>query len=154
MALELVYTVAPKAPWMERRLRAADVPALYAEPGVRWSVPLVALIREWHWWPSERAAIVADEPVGGLPEDLCRIAAVVHALCDRDGVPVPDWVWRYRWQEPIAWTGELAAAGSLWDRMIARAPEACAYHNVWFGEDFISDPKTQSEARRHAAAKR
>ena len=77
---------------MERRLRAADVPVLYADPGIRWAVPLGALIREWEWWPSERVAIIADEPVGASPDNLCRIAAVVHALCDRDAVPVPDWV--------------------------------------------------------------
>lgn len=137
---------------MERRLRAADVPALYAECGVRWAVPLGALIREWEWWPSERVAIIADEPVGAPPDDLCRIAAVVHALCDRDEVPVPDWVWQHRWSEPIMWTRELLPTGPLWERTVAQAPEACAWHNVWFGEDFISDPKTQAEARRYAVA--
>ena len=137
---------------MERRLRAADVPTLYADPGVRSAVPLGALIREWEWWTSERAAIIADEPVGASPENLCRIAAVVHALCDRDGVPVPDWVWQYRWSEPLMWTSALSTSGPPWERMVAEAPEACAWHNVWFSEDFISDPKTQAEARRYAAA--
>lgn len=151
MAVSLVYPVAPQKPWMERRLRAADVPTLYAECGVRWSVPLGALIREWEWWPSERTVIVAEEPAGAAADDLCRIAAVVHALCDRDAVPVPDWVWQHRWPEPIAWTRELSTAGPLWDRMVAHAPAACAFHNVWFGEDFISDPKTQAEARRYDA---
>lgn len=135
---------------MERRLRAADVPMLYADRGVRWSVPLGALIREWEWWPSERTAIVAKEPADAAADDLCRIAAVVHALCDRDAVPVPDWVWRHRWPEPIAWTRELSTAGPSWDRMVAHAPAACAWHNVWFGGDFITDPKTQAEARRFA----
>ena len=135
---------------MERRLRAADVPVLYADPGIRWAVPLGALIREWEWWPSERVAIIADEPVGASPDNLCRIAAVVHALCDRDGVPVPDWVWQHRWPEPIAWTSELSTEGASWDRTVAQAPAACAWHNVWFREDFISDPKTQAEARRYA----
>lgn len=152
MALELVYPFAPAGPWKERRLRAADVPVLYAECGERWSVPLAALVREWEWWPAERAEIIEDEPVGAPPDDLCRIAAVVHALCDRDGVPAPGWVWRHRWFEPIAWARQLDTSGPLWDRMTERAPDACAYHNVWFGEDLISDPKTQAEARRHAAA--
>ena len=138
---------------MERRFTAADVPALLSERGVRWAVPLGALIREWEWWPAERAAIIADEPVGAAPDDLCRIAAVVHALCDRDGVRVPEWVWRHRWPEPIAWTSELSTEGPLWDRMVAQGPEACAWHNVWFGEDLISDPKTRAEARRYASAR-
>ena len=49
---------------MVRRLTAADVPELYADPNIRWAVPLGALIREWEWWPDDRPAIVADEPVG------------------------------------------------------------------------------------------
>ena len=152
MAFELLYPVARGEPWTERRLRAADVPALYADRDMRWSVPLGALIREWEWWPGERVAIIADEPADASPDDLCRIAAVVHALCDRDGVPMPDWVWRHRWFAPIAWTSELATSGPLWDRMVAQAPAACAWHNVWFGEDLITDAKTQAEARRHAVA--
>ncbi len=117
---------------------------------MRWAVPLGALVREWEWWPHERAVIVADEPCRGGRRRLCRIVAVVHALCDRDGVPVPVRVWDHRWHEPIAWTGELAAEGPLWERMVAHAPTACAWHNIWFGVDFISDPKTQAEARRYA----
>lgn len=124
---------------------------LYAEPGVRWAVPLGALVREWEWWPHERTAIVAGEPAGAAADDLCRIAAVVHALCDRDGVPVPRWVWDHRWHEPITWTRELATEGPLWERTVARSPAACAWHNVWFDAEFISDPKTQVEARRFAA---
>ena len=151
MGIDLVYPDVPQRQWKARRLRAADVPVLYADSGVRCSVPLGALIREWEWWPSERAEIVALEPAGAAVDDLCRIAAVVHALCDRDGVPVPVWVWQYRWPEPIAWTSELPTTGPRWDRMVAHAPAACAWHNVWFGEDFISDPKTQAEARRCAA---
>lgn len=151
MGVELIYPAAPQRLWRERRLRAADVPVLYAEPGVRSSVPLGALVREWEWWPHERTVIIAQEPAGAAADDLCRIAAVVHALCDRDAVPVPDWVWQHRWSEPIAWTRELSTAGPLWERMVAHAPAACAWHNVWFGEDFISDPKTQAEARRFAA---
>ena len=127
------------------------MPLLYAQCGERWSVPLVALIREWEWWPLKRAEMIGDEPVDASPDDLCRSAAVVHALCDRDGVPVPGWVWPHHWFEPIAWARELDTCGPLWDRMVARAPAACAYHNVWFGEDLISDPKTQAEARRYAA---
>lgn len=129
------------------------MPALYADAGVRPSVPLGALVREWEWWPQDRTAIVAEEPVGAAGTDLCRIAAVVHALCDRDGVPVPAWVWRHCWREPIAWTRELPARGPLWERMVAHAPAACAWHNVWFGEDLISDPKTQAEARHFAVAR-
>lgn len=152
MGIELIFPAAPTRPWKERRLRAADVPTLYADPGVRAAVPLGALVREWEWWPTERTAIIAQEPVGAAADDLCRIAAVVHALCDRDTVCVPSWVWQHCWHEPIAWTRELSTTGPLWERMVAHAPPACAWHNVWFGEDLISDTKTQAEAHRFAAA--
>lgn len=118
---------------------------------MRAAVPLGALIREWEWWPRDRAEIAGQEPSGAAADDLCRIAAVVHALCDRDGVPVPGWVWKHRSNEPISWTRALATSGPLWERQVAAAPAACAWHNVWFGEDLISDPKTQAEARQHAA---
>ena len=147
MALDLLYPVPAGGPWVARRLRAADVPALYAGCGQRRHVPLAALVREWEWWPSERDAIIADEPQGAA-DDVCRIAAVVHALCDRDRVPVPDWVWQHRWPEPIAWARELPTSGPSWRRTIEQAPGTCAYHNVWFSEELISDPKTQAEARR------
>jgi len=126
------------------------VPELYNTSSERWHVPLMTLIRGWEWWPRERVAMIADEPVEAAGDDLCRIAAVVHALCDRDAVPVPEWVWKHRWHEPLAWARELRTQGAAWERTLRQAPEACAYHNVWFPESLITDPKTQSEARRFA----
>ena len=89
-------------------------------------MPLVTLVREWEWSPAERTAIIADEPAGVSSDDLCCIAAVVHALCDHDGHLVPGWVWQHRWREPITWTRELPTEGAIWDRAVATAPEACA----------------------------
>ena len=71
---------------------------------------------------------------------------------DHEDVTIVGDDWQHRWSEPIMWTRELLPTGPLWERTAAQAPEACAWHNVWFGEDFISDPKTQAEARRYAAA--
>lgn len=65
---------------------------------------------------------------------------------------VADWVWRHYWHEPIAWARRLDTSGPPWDRLTASASAVFAYHNVWFGEDLITDPNTQVATRRHAAA--
>lgn len=64
--------------------------------------------------------------------DLARIAAVVHALCDRDKVPVPTWVNRHRARKAVA-LSDRRMTDSAWDSHLRQvAPPACASHNVWF----------------------
>ena len=73
----------------------AELPEAMSEPGGRgaghW--PLDQLIKDWNNQPESRDLML----VGGLPEGTdhttaAKIAAVVHALCERDGHPVPAWV--------------------------------------------------------------
>ena len=65
--------------------------------------------------------------------------AVVHALCDRDAVPVPGWVWRHRCRHPIGVVASLDPS-SRWGRaVLADAPDACAYHDVWFDHTMIEN---------------
>lgn len=99
-----------------RRVRAADLPPIMAPGLPRPHVPLTLLVKEWDYFPDDRAAMIEDEPAGPDPDDLCRIAAVVHALCDRDGVPIPDWVWKHRSKVPIAWDRTCVMRGFIWDR--------------------------------------
>lgn len=59
--------------------------------------PLVQFIKDWNNCPESRELMLA----GGLPENTdavaaAKIAAVVHALCQRDGHPLPPWVWSAR----------------------------------------------------------
>ena len=108
-------------------------------PGApRPHVPLTLLVKEWDYFPDDRPAMIEDEPEGPDPDDLCRIAAVVHALCDRDGVPIPDWVWKHRSPVPIAWDRSCVMHGFIWETTVANAPPACEYHDVWFDYQFIS----------------
>ena len=120
-----------------RRARAADLPLVMAADGGRDHVPLTFLVREWNAWPAERAEMIADTPSGDNADDLCRIAAVVHALCDRDGAPIPDWVWEHRSDADIAWGRHCTMDGFIWEQTVANAPPACAYHRVWFDDEFI-----------------
>lgn len=113
-------------------MRAADVPEVISWAGERDHLAYSMLIKEWHWWPADREAMIVDRPVSDDHKDLCRIAAVVHALCDQDKVPVPDWVYDYRSSEPLAMLPTLPRTGGIWDRAVAEACNACEYHNVWF----------------------
>ncbi|WP_423922820.1 hypothetical protein [Candidatus Poriferisodalis sp.] len=72
-----------------RRVRAADLPAAMAGGGPREHVPLTFFAREWAAWHDERVDMIREAPQGCDEDDLCRIAAVVHTLCDRDGIAAP-----------------------------------------------------------------
>jgi len=92
-------------------------------------------------FPGEREAMIAEAPSGENTDDLCRIDAVVHALCARGGVAIPRWVREYRSEAPIAWGRSVPMAGFIWDQTIANAPPACENHNVWFDYLFISSAR-------------
>ena len=126
-----------------RRVRASDLPAIMTPGSPRPHVPLTLLVKEWDYFPEDRTAMIEEEPEGPDPDDLCRIAAVVHALCARDGIPIPDWVRRHRSEVPLAWDRSCVMHGFIWERTVKNAPPACEYHNVWFDYQFIS-----SERRR------
>jgi len=136
---------------------AMFVPTITADQIPRWMadndhrgrvVELRELCKQWaHTDHRHRAAMVAQAPrrhrwwhrFSRRRHDLTRIAAVVHALCDRDGVSVPAWVWQHRSRRPI---GVLASLdpNSKWGRAaLADAPDACAYHDVWFDQSMIEN---------------
>ena len=99
------------------------------------TVPISQFVKNWANRPEERSAMCEQEPASPNRLDLVRIAATVHALCDRDGVKVPDWVWRYRWHEDV----RMYARRPLKERDYANALHACEYHRVWFSDDHIMD---------------
>lgn len=116
-------------------LAAADLPAWMARtPGARIGA-LATFVNQWARDEDARADRCADAPVGTNRLDLVRVAATVHALCDRDGVPVPSWVWTHRWHEDVAIHPSIRVTATH-ER---HAPAACRYHRVWFLDDHITN---------------
>lgn len=141
--------LAPVPTSVYRRVQAADLPAAMAQRDKREHVPLTFFVREWDAWPDARSAMIADAPTGDDAADLCRIAAVVHVLCDRDGVPVPAWVFGHRSEVDIAWGRHCAMDGFIWEQTLADAPDACTYHRVWFDREFVGmTPRRRGRLRR------
>ncbi len=126
-----------------RRVRAADLPSLMKPGESRPHVPLSLLIKQWDSFPQDREIMIKDAPVGPDPEDLCRIAAVVHALCDRDGVQITDWVWGHKSAVALAWDRSCTMRGFIWEHTLVNAPPACEYHNVWFDYQFIASVRSR-----------
>ena len=131
-----------------RRLRACELPCLMAgDDGRGRVVALRQFIKDWAAAGDRRTEMIDVEPrrhrrrhrLTRRRFDLARIAAVVHALCDRDNVPVPTWVAEYRAERAVC-LNDRRLTGSKWDSHIrAIAPAACAAHNVWFAPVDLDD---------------
>ena len=138
-------------------LDAAGLPGRMARPDGRGGVvELRELVKRWACSPELRPAMIAAVPrrhrrldrFTRRRWDLARIAAVVHALCDRDGVPVPGWVCKHRASRPVGITPLMDPRSRWAQRVLADAPEACAYHNVWFDQSMIESASMHSVAGR------
>lgn len=140
------------------------VPSITADQIPRWMayddrrgriVELRELCKQWaHTDQAHRVAMVEQMPrphrwyhrFTRRRRDLTRIAAVVHALCDRDGVPVPEWVWRHRSRRDIGLTASRGPVSSLWKEH-TNVPDACRYHRVWFDSASIEDHRIHGFTR-------
>ncbi len=129
-------------------LCASHLPAHLAAGDRRGGVvALRELVKRWACFPQQRPMMIVEAPrrhrwydrFTSRRHDLVRISAVVHALCDRDGVAVPGWVYKHRSRRPIGVVASLDPA-SQWGRVaLADAPTACAYHDVWFDQAMIEN---------------
>ena len=126
-----------RRPYKQLRFKestAAGLPSRMAEPGHRdpYRVPLLQFVADWNV-SSDRVAMIRAAPVyeGDDPLILSAVAAVVHALADRDGVPLPDWVRLHRHPTDTPLFGDTDD-GWYGHWLRRRAPAACEYHRVWF----------------------
>lgn len=116
-------------------LEAAHLPQLMLSGRSGRIVSMSQFVKDWGHWPDRRVTMCEREPAGPNRLDLIRIAATVHAVCERDNVPVPPWVWRYRWHEDVRMTGSRPPN----ERDLLNALPVCEYHRIWFGNDHIMD---------------
>ena len=132
----------------EPPVTAADVPRWMARNDGRGRiVELVQLCKDWARLPGLREAMIVEPPrrrrwyhrFGPRRHDLARIAAVVHALCDRDGHPVPGWVHQHRSDRPLCFNGSPLRDSDYCRHLRATAPRVCHYHNVFFDHASIED---------------
>ena len=140
----VVSGVSPPAPtgtdlelWPGRPdvLQATHLPALMLSGRNGRTVSMSQFVKDWAHWPDRRGAMCEREPFGPNRLDLVRIAATVHALCDRDGLAIPDWVWGHSWHENIRMGGRRPVS----ERDRRNGLAACEYHGIWFGDDHIMD---------------
>ena len=129
-------------------ISAAALPALMADDDQRGRmVALRVLVKDWAQNPHERPEMIAEAPrrhrwrhrFTARRFDLARIAAVVHALCDRDRIEVPAWVLKHRSPKPIPITDAISISSPYGELLRAEAPTSCAHHNVFFSRSTIED---------------
>ncbi|MDE0439320.1 MAG: hypothetical protein OXJ36_13150 [bacterium] len=120
--------------WRLGTLTAAMLPELMTVPDPRgpYRGPVLQFIADWNR-SEDRAALIAEAPVyeGDDPVLLPAIAVVVHALADRAGVLLPDWVLQHRAPADVSLFG-WRFDGEYGQLVRRRSPAACVYHRVWF----------------------
>ena len=126
--------VDPLQLWRLGTLTAAMLPPLMTVPDLRgpYRAPVLQFVADWNR-SEHRAVLVAEAPVyeGDDPVLLPAIAVVVHALADRDGVPLPEWVLGHRAPDDVMLFG-WNFNGDYGRAVQRRAHAACAHHRVWF----------------------
>ena len=124
----------PKVPLIVSRepLTAAALPPMMVvdDPRGPYRYPLLQFIVDWNL-SSNPAGLIADPPVygGDDPILLPAIAVVVHALADRAGIPIPEWVCDHRApSDTVLFAYKQDGKYAQWLRR--RSHPASAYHQV------------------------
>ena len=117
----------------------SDMPALMAEPTSRGQFrPLIQFVMVWNHRPELRAGMLdGPPPDGGDRFHLATIAAVVHCLCARDGIPVPEWAYRYK-AHPERTMAGIPVTSDFGRIVKAEAPPQCAQHGVYIEPEVLA----------------
>jgi len=123
-----------------RRIRsAAEVPAFM---DTEWDgrggwVALALFAQHWNRYPEHRDWMRAaplpkttDLPRGAL------VAALVHSLCIRDGLPIPEWVLDWRHPTPITLSSDPMDNSPYSRSVRSQCPAVCDYHQAYFEISF------------------
>ena len=96
-------------------------------------VALAQFAQDWNRRPEHRSAMIEDPlPAGTDPRGGAAIAAMVHALCVRDEIPVPDWVLDWRYHTPVTMVSGIDMESEFGKRIRVVSPAVCDFHNVFF----------------------
>ncbi|MYD06534.1 MAG: hypothetical protein F4X07_06155 [Acidimicrobiaceae bacterium] len=128
-------TGARKPPAARTYVVVGEIPAALATSRGRGAGygPLVQFIKDWNNCPESREFMLA----GGLPEGTdtvaaAKIAAVVHALCQRDRHPLPTWVLSARSPVEVALVPVVDLESPYGQRLRDNAPGVCHFYRVYF----------------------
>ena len=133
--------------WTRGGLTVSSLAAEFADPS--WAGrgkyrALLQFIMNWNNWPSsaDRMAMLDGPPGKGLSlDERARVAAVVECLCERDGIPVPDWVNGVRARgsgvmlvddDGYREWGRFGLADGFSRIVRRRTPTEARRHRVWF----------------------
>ena len=120
---------------MSRRcMLLEEIPAEMDAPGRgAGHLPIMQFIKDWNNQPESRARMLADAlPAGTDTGTAAKIAAVVHALCERDAHPLPGWIDAAVASEDVALVGAVDLATPYGQDVRAGAPAPCRHHRVYF----------------------
>lgn len=128
MAVDVAPKARRRAPMTAARAVVAfDVPRVQ-----RPHVALAQFVQDWNRssGPARRALLEPPGPDGSA-RALAAVAAVAHALLDRDGGAVPTWVAAARASEEVTTCG-AAVTSPFGRRIVEKSPRTCAQHRVYF----------------------
>ncbi len=94
-------------------------------------------IKDWNRMPQHRTEMLAANlPLPGHPFDIAITCAVVHCLCERDGLEIPSWVEGTRISPPKTYCGnDIDDAFSLY--VVSQAPRTCEQYGVYFERELL-----------------
>lgn len=133
-----VQSPLPRFP--RRHALVRGLPTAMARPGRGAGyLPVIQLIMDWNNEPGLRSSMIDEGPAADTdPVTAAKIAVVVHALCDRDDHPIPEWVMRARSPFETTLVPGINLQSWFGRRMRASAPEACHYHRVYFSVENLA----------------
>lgn len=132
-------------PGVFEELTAADLPGLMEAECRRgpYRVPLAQFISDWNR-SADPGTMVLEEPsyTGDDPELMPTVAAVVHALCERDAMKPPEWVFNHRASRSVV----LFASSpySNYGRWVQeQSPPVSKFHRVYFQPQLLDKGSTR-----------
>ena len=109
------------------------------EAGVDPWIAYRDFLEDWTYIPGARRQLAQAEPLVSDPRHFrwaTLLAATVEALCDRDGLPVPDWALRASYHLDEPWYLYRGAA-RMRQWLHESTPEPFARRNIWSGDRIL-----------------